>query len=155
SYDGGDTWAPPVTVAAVSNAQGSFPAISNQGVIYVAHNIGYPAANQMTAVARSVDGGETFQRVATFPVRTGTVPGLDRTPAFPQIAVDMSGGPRDGWAYVVWNALGPDNVHRPYMSHTEDGGATWIDPVVVNTPGADNAGHRWYPTVSVDDNGTV
>ena len=155
STDSGDTWSPPVTVA-TGSVQGSFPAVSNQGVIYVAYNIGYPVQNQQTAIARSLDGGQTFQRVAAFPFRYASpVPGLDRTPAFPQIAVDNSGGERDGWVYAVWHVYYPDNVFRPVMTHSEDGGETWSEPTLTHLDGADNRGHRWFPTIAVDIFGYV
>lgn len=152
STDQGTTWRPAVTVA-TGSVQGSFPAVDNYGNIYIAYNIGYPSANVQTSVARSTDGGATFQRVFNFPFRTNTVPFLDRTPAFPQLAVDMSGGTRDGWVYVVWNGLDAGNVHRPYISHSEDGGETWSEPTRIS--GDTASGHQWYPSVSVDDLGNV
>lgn len=146
SYDGGDTWADPVAIS--TGGQGSFPAVDNQGNIYVAYNGG-----SQIRVARSTDGGDTFDPVAGFTVTARGVPSMDRSPSFPQVAVDMSGGPRDGWVYVVWQTPSPEGVLRPYISHSEDGGATWTLPIPMNTDDA-NAFH-WWPSVSVDDNGNV
>lgn len=153
STDGGDTWQPPVTVAR-GDTQGSFPTIDNRGNLYIAYNLGYPSPIQQTAVARSTDGGQTFDTLVRYSFLTLTMFFIDRAPSFPQIAVDNSGGKRDGWVYLVWHGLrSPDNYLRPYMSHSEDGGATWSEPTPINTD-TETVPH-WYPSVSVDDNGNV
>jgi len=147
SFDGGDTWETPTLVSA-PNMQGSFPVVDPYGIIYVAYNAG----NQIR-VANSFDFGETFWDVASFPLTTRTVPFMDRSPSFPQMAVDMSSSERFGWAYVVWHGVGPGNTLRPFISHSEDFGATWSDPIPVNTDPID-APH-WWPTVAVDGAGNV
>jgi len=67
--------------------------------------------------------------------------------------VDNSGGARDGWVYVVWQQVSPENVVRPYVAHSEDGGASWTTPVAMNSD--DSTDFHWWPAVSVDDNGNV
>ena len=147
SLDGGDTWLDPV---AVSNggSQGSFPAIDGLGTVYVAHQQG-----GMMRITRSTDLGDSFQQVAVFPFRTRGVPAMDRSSDFPQVAVDTSGGDRDGWVYVVWHSISDENVIRPYITHSEDGGETWTDPIPVNTDDTD--AEHWWPSVSVDALGNV
>ncbi|MBI1747044.1 MAG: exo-alpha-sialidase [Acidobacteria bacterium] len=146
SYDGGDTWASPVTIG--TGGQGSFPAVDNSGTLYVAYNAG-----SSVRVARSWDGGDTFQNVGNFSIRVQSVTYMDRSPSFPQVAVDMSGGPRDGAVYVVWQSLSAQNVLRPYLTASTDNGDTWSAPVPVNDD--TTSAFHWWPSVSVDSNGNV
>src|SRR5262249_31533158 len=147
SGDGGDTWLDPVAVSN-GNSQGSFPVVDNYGTVYIGYNQG-----ATIDVARSTDAGDTWVRVARFPFTTVGVSFRDRSPSFPQLAVDRSGGPRDGWVYVVWQKLSPDSILRPYVAHSEDGGENWTTPIPMNSD-TTNAFH-WWPSVSVDDNGNV
>lgn len=41
------------------------------------------------ALSRSTDGGNTFQRVASFPIRVMGILSMDHSPSFPQMAIDM------------------------------------------------------------------
>ncbi len=151
SFDAGHTWTPAATVRA-SFAQGAFPVVDNLSTLYIAYNVGWPGANQAATVARSLDGGATFSEVVSFPFSTQAVPYVDRSPSFPQLAVDTSGGCREGWVYMVWHAtLG--GVVRPVISHSEDHGTTWSAPIPVNSD-TTNAYH-WSPTVSIDQAGNV
>jgi hypothetical protein len=150
SRDGGDTWLDPVMVN--PGGQGSFPAVDNQGILYVAYNTA--GVSGPIGVSRSLDGGDTFERVVTFPVRWQGVAFMDRSPAFPQLAVDVTRGTRDGWAYVVWHMLDEQNVLRPYISHSEDGGSNWTTPIPMDSDVNTTAFH-WWPSVSVDSTGNV
>lgn len=147
SLDGGDTWLEPVQISG-GGAQGSFPVVDNAGTVYVAYN----QANNIR-VARSTDFGDTFTTVASFPFLTRAVTFMDRSPSFPQLAVDLSGGEREGWVYVVWQKLSEEVVLRPYVAHSEDGGETWTEPVPMNTDDTD--AFHWWPSVSVDADGNV
>ena len=147
SDDEGDTWSPQVPVYTGGSFQGSFPAIDGQGNVYVAYQAG-----STIRVSKSSDGGDSFQGVASFPYTTANVPFMDRSSDFPQVAIDSTGGAYDGFVYVVWHHGVVGNV-RPMLSHTEDGGATWTDPIPVNQD--DVATYHWWPSVSVDVLGIV
>src|SRR5262249_49781380 len=147
SYDGGDTWATPVTVYNGGSFQGSFPAIDNAGRLFVA----YQASPNMK-VSRSLDGGDTFQEVASFATPTTGVTYMDRSSQFPQLAIDTSGGAFDGFVYVVWHSVTSGNL-RPFITHSEDAGATWTTPIPMNSD--DVVTYHWWPSVSVDALGNV
>jgi len=149
SDDGGFTWSPQVPVHTGGSFQGSFPAIDGQGNVYVALQ-----ASPNIRVYKSIDGGDSFQSLPNgiFPFSTTGVPFMDRSSDFPQVGIDTSGGARDGWVYVVWHQ-GVGGTIRPMISHTEDGGDTWSSPIPVNQD--DVATYHWWPSVSVDSNGTV
>jgi hypothetical protein len=90
--------------------------------------------DQRAMVWRSRDGGRHFDRpVVAYSANAndappgsaypGTVPELDR----PWLAVDRSGGPRDGWLYMTL-ATGPFAVGLPaevYLVSSRDHGRTW------------------------------
>lgn len=147
SLDGGFTWLDPAVLVA-SSGQGSFVAVGNDGTLYVAWSAG-----GSIGVVRSLDGGDSFQRVGTFPFSSRAVQYMDRSPSFPQIAVDNSRGNRDGFVYVVWQAVSPQSVLRPYITHSEDQGTTWTTPIPMNSDDSTDA--HWWPSVSVDDSGNV
>jgi hypothetical protein len=147
SDDGGDTWHPQVVVHPSGAFQGSFPAIDGQGNVYVALQ-----AQPNIRVYKSSDGGDSFQSVASFPYTTSSVPSMDRSSDFPQVAIDTSGSAYDGWVYVVWHSGSAGNI-RPMIAHSEDGGATWSSPMPVNQDEVST--YHWWPSVSVDANGTV
>jgi hypothetical protein len=146
SDDGGFTWNPQVPVY-TGSSQGSMPALDGQGNLYVAFN-----ASPNIRVYKSTDGGDSFQSVASFGFSTPGVPFMDRSSDFPQIAIDTSGGDLDGWVYVVWHNGVANNVNV-MISHSEDGGASWSTPMIVNQDGV--ASYHWWGSVSVDANGTV
>jgi hypothetical protein len=156
SHDGGLTFQGPTAVARVAGhtLQGSVPAVGPNGELYVAYDMDYPSDTGVGFVA-SYDGGQTF----TDPVQISTtrgfsVPGTDRSPSFPHMAVDTSGGPYTGNIYVSWqSAIGVGNTGEAVVSTSQDGGATWSSPQVINNDGGQ--GIEWAPTVSVDSQGNL
>src|SRR5260370_668738 len=147
SDDGGDTWNPQVPVQAGSGVQGSFPALDSQGNLFV----GLQSSGSIR-VYKSTDGGDSFQASASFPFSAPAVPFMDRSSDFPQVGIDTSGGAYDGLGYVVWHS-GVGGWNRPMIAHSEDGGATWTNPMPVNQD--EVSAPHWWPSVSVDANGTV
>ena len=147
SDDQGETWSPEVTVFSGGSFQGSFPAIDGQGNVYVALQAG-----STIRVFKSSDGGDSFQSSASFNYVASSVPSMDRSSDFPQVAIDMSGGAFDGFVYVVWHS-GLVGGNRPMIAHSEDGGDSWTDPIPVNQDTVTT--YHWWPSVSVDANGTV
>lgn len=68
------------------------------------------------------------------------------------MAVDASGGPRNGSIYIVWTNVGVPGVNTGdadiYLIGSTDQGATWSTPVRVNTDATTNS--QWFPWVSSD-----
>ena len=80
-----------------------------------------------------------------------------RVPDFPRIDVDKSGGPRNGWIYIVTNEfnLAPAGSDADViMNISSDGGATWTRSRVNQDP-LNNGKLQFFPAVDVDDNGGV
>jgi len=59
------------------------------------------------------------------------------------MAVDRSGGPRNGWIYLFWTNIGVPGVNAGdadvYVARSRDGGLVWDAPVRVNDDATTNA----------------
>lgn len=93
-----------------------------KGTVYLASLAADRQARWFLAVGRSVDHGRTFQWER---VLAGAAPDKE------WLAVDNSGGPRDGTLYLTWLEVGaPPGIN--VMAST-DGGRTWIRRTRVET----------------------
>lgn len=74
-----------------------------------------------------------------------------------EIAVDASGGPRDGWIYVLASVI-PNDDSDPMevrLIRSEDGGLSFSDPRTVNDGGAIDEPWNWMGTMGVAPNGRI
>jgi len=93
-------------------------------------------------------------------IRANTFNGWNfRVNSFPRIAVDRSGGPRNGWIYVVATDrnIAPAGSDADVVMHkSTDGGATWnATGVRVNQDPLNNGKVQFFPAIRVDENGGV
>ncbi|MGQ0535418.1 MAG: sialidase family protein, partial [Methanobacteriota archaeon] len=120
SNDGGRTFAAHARVS----ERGCFGGVASPAVVTsggAAFVASYAASCEALWVARSLDGGATWERVAELAAR-GAVPwGLD-----PMMAVDAADN-----VYAVW--IGNDS--QLHLSVSQDVGATWTDGARVSAPG--------------------
>jgi len=141
STDEGVTWSIPVSVSDESSVQGSFPAVGPNGDLYVV----WRHSGQIM-FDKSTDGGITF----------GTDIVVSNAPGawFPHMAVDLSGGPRNGFIYVTWNdeRNGDDDA---FVSYSSDGGATWSTPLRVNNDPIGNGKIQYWPSVAISELGEI
>ncbi|MFB3056225.1 MAG: T9SS type A sorting domain-containing protein, partial [Ignavibacteriaceae bacterium] len=141
STDEGITWSNPVSVSDESSVQGSFPAVGPNGELYVV----WRHSGQMM-FDKSTDGGVTF----------GTDIIVSNAPNawFPHMAVDLSGGPRNGYIYVTWNdeRNGDDDA---FVCYSSDGGATWSAPIRVNNDPVGNGKIQYWPSVAISEHGEI
>lgn len=108
--------------------------------------------------AKSTNGGVSFTSAriysaSNFGIRGNLKPTNIRVSSFPSMAVDRSGGPRNGYIYIVWPQRGvapagsdPDIV----LIRSTNGGATWSSPVRVNNDALNNGKDQYYPWCTVD-----
>ncbi|MCA1814198.1 MAG: glycoside hydrolase [Halobacteriales archaeon] len=162
SSDGGTTFGPPVLVSA-PDAKFNIPAAITAGddgrvlAFWLSSDgFGTPAPADLW-VAASTDDGATFGApVHVAQTNVVIVPNLPNAQFYvannPQIAVDRSGGPRQGWAYAVWD-LNVSGHLDPRISVSRDGGATWSEPRSVS--GDPDAHDRFHPALAVDAWGGV
>ncbi len=170
SVDGGATWREPVTFDHVDPAYGVSADVSvafdGAGRVHLTYMDmeADPAADPgqgeflirrgEVVHRRSDDGGATWSA----PVR---VRHSAETPDFaidrPWIAVDRSGGPRDGWLYVVTISFFGDPDHDPpqhvHLKRSTDHGATWSEDVRVDGGGYGTGPLAGVPFPAVADVG--
>lgn len=108
--------------------------------------------------AKSTDGGVTWTKsriysAANFGIRGNLKPTSIRVSSFPSMSVDRSGGPYNGYIYIVWPQRGvspagsdPDIV----MIKSTNGGNTWSSPIRINDDAINNGKDQYYPWCAVD-----
>lgn len=153
STNGGLNWSVPVAVSSGSGVQGSNICVSSNGQVNICWlSYGYPNANVM--FDRSTDGGATFGSDIT--VSSGTFPdGLPNdVGTFPSIAVDNSGGPRDGWIYVVF-ADNRNGDCDAFLCRSTNSGANWSSAVRINNDSLGNGKIQYWPAIAVNEVGDI
>jgi len=155
STDGGKTFSQRVKISSGGSAgtgfnQGADIAVAPNGTIYVA----YAAFEKSTSVSsinvtRSTDCGKHWSApVVAAVVRDPQAPGVAfRTPTFAFAAVDDA---NPNMVYVAYQSFAGDpGDYDIYAQRSTDGGASWGNPVQINTdPGAR---HQIFPTIEVSN----
>nr|HRC84572.1 sialidase family protein [Thermoanaerobaculia bacterium] len=164
SSNAGATWTAQVPISATGEAvQGAWPAVAPSGDVFVAWHHwlspGFPTGNTEIQVARSTDGGATFNLV-TPPVsnvtsaRDTTATSSCGRPALkgnvrylpsPTIAVGPNGHLHAVYSYDP-DATGSGDVVNVYYRRSTDNGATWQPEIQVNDDGGTN--DQYQPSLS-------
>ena len=130
------------------------------GAVYVVTNSGSSFASLYTFY-QSLDGGGTFtlksqQQFANY---VGTdVNGRNsvqnmRTRPYPFITADNSNGPHRGRLYLIYASNTPaGNGNKPdiFARYSDDGGASWSSPTLVNDDFPTITNHQWQPATWCD-----
>lgn len=168
--NGGVSWS---TVAPVSpptssghHHQGCDVRCGPNGEVYVVWanctTNGQNSTEDSLGVAKSTNGGVNWVFTKNNAnnmngIRTsGLINGI-RANGFPRIDVDRSGGPRNGWIYVVTaeKTVAPaTDVSDVILHKSTDGGVTWTSSRV-NQDAAGNGKYQYMPAVRVDEYGGV
>jgi hypothetical protein len=174
SYDGGHTFPTDQIINDDSIAGDDFagfgvPAVGPDGELYVVWDDFTDAPGfSRIMVDVSFDGGLTWGadvEVGTTGVTRYNDNGLggafyqllaapDRgVLAVPSIAADRSGGPWDGRLYVAYTVVGGGGVFDTdvVLRHSDDDGASWTSPLVVNDDGGSTS--QFLPWLDVDNCG--
>jgi hypothetical protein len=181
SSNGGATWGTPKIIdngCFPNFDQGTNVEVDRAGNVYVAWEQ-FPAllpTNEIDIV-KSTNGGTTFGAKTTVAIVTpvgsifGLLQGGFRNNEFPSLAIDRSGGARNGTLYITWNdgvnGVTPDgfppfagatyNFGDVFVSRSSNGGANWSVPVKVNdnTDADDSPADHYLPGVAVSSDGSV
>ncbi|MDQ6690546.1 MAG: glycoside hydrolase [Gemmatimonadota bacterium] len=159
SSNGGATWSAPhaVTSPDLDSNQGSVPAVGPNGeLLVVFENFNTPTYVNQVMVARSLDGGRTFERPVKVDELFDVCPKIAygdcslnnsdfRVNSFPSIAVSDN-----GTAHVVWNDYRNGKSEIRYSS-SSNGGRRWGASSLVS-PNA-TSGDQVFPWVATDEDG--
>jgi len=165
--DGGQNWTVPMQINNPSSrSAGGDVAIGPAGEVYACWagvTETSPFREVLVGFARSSNGGAGWVVTENAFAVNGITGILEnkaniRVNGLPNIAVDNSGGPRNGWIYIVTGqkdlapaGTDPDIV----LNRSEDGGLTWSPGIRVNQDGPDNGSEQYFPAIHVDRFGAV
>ncbi|MCB2201173.1 T9SS type A sorting domain-containing protein [bacterium] len=172
STDAGESWSPKVNLSqginAGSHSQGVNISTGPNGEVYVVWTIydGWPQDEKAIGMARSLDGGETWEPAVRIiedirGIRNSDVPQNMRVNSFPSAAVDCSNGSTRGNVYVVWTNIGvpgenTGNDRDVYLIRSTDDGDSWSEPIRVNQDEIGQGKAHYLPWIAVDpSNGVV
>jgi hypothetical protein len=155
STNGGINWSTLSNVSDAANqGQGSDPAVGPNGEVYVVW-VGGTFSDDIIYFDKSTDGGTSFNTDKI--IAQGTTPNITISSSgvtFPSIAVDNSGGPRNGYIYVTWcDARNGDA--DVFLSRSTNGGDNWSSPVRINNDSIGNGKLQCWPWIAVNDSGYI
>lgn len=165
--DGGSTW---TTSADINNppqrCQGGDVTVASNGTVYAcwASVISTsPFTEDYAGFGASTNGGTSWIVLENafdmngiaglFPEKSNI-----RVNGLPRIDVDRSGGPRQGWIYIVTTEknIAPAGSDPDIILHrSTDGGATWSGGIRVNQDTLNNGKFQYFPAIHVDATGAV
>lgn len=139
---------------------------ANNGTVYTCWSgitLISPFIEDYAGFAVSTNGGvswTTQQNIFDMNGISGTLPtkGNIKMNGLPQIVVDNSGGPRDGWIYIVTTEknISPAGSDPDIILHrSTNGGITWSEGIRVNQDPLDNGKIQYFPDFQVDNQGGI
>ncbi|HLG31871.1 MAG TPA: T9SS type A sorting domain-containing protein [Ignavibacteriaceae bacterium] len=167
SDDGAENWSLPSQINNPSErGAGGEIKISPNGTVYVCWaaviNIS-PFTETFIGFGTSTDGGTTWIiQENAFDINgiNGqlTNKGNIRVNGLPRMAIDMSGGSRHGWIYIVTtqkNLAPAGNDPDVILNKSTDGGISWSSGIRVNHDPLNNGAVQYFPAIHVDNYGGV
>lgn len=147
-------------------SQGCDIATGPNGEVYVcwaAPISSSPFTEDFAGFGKSTNGGASWTVTENIydmnGIRANTFNGWNfRVNGFPRIAVDRSGGSRNGWIYIVASEsnLAPAGSDADVVLHrSTNGGVTWSAGVRVNQDPLNNGKVQFFPAIRVDEGGNV
>jgi hypothetical protein len=165
SIDGGTRFSSPRRITPFTPVWGTL-AVGPDGSLYIAGtDIGDQSKFYVAKSTNAKDPAETpaFDFVAQLdlggvltPFLGGATPNPDGLLGQVWAAVDRSGGPRNGYVYVLSSVDPPgDDPQDVHFVRSTDGGLTWSAPVRVNSDPPLATSWQWFGTMSVAPNGRI
>lgn len=163
--DGGVNWSAPVQINNPSpRGAGGDITMGPNGKVYVCWARVTPVSpftEDYVGVASSTNGGSTWQVTENaFDMNgiNGLFPqkGNIRVNGLPDIAVDTTVGPRNGWIYIITtqkNLAPAGSDPDVILNRSTDGGLTWSAGIRVNQDPVNNGKIQYFPAVHVDKQG--
>ena len=166
STNGAQTWTTPTTAnpSPPARCSGTFTTVGLNGKVYV-NWVGIaavsPFAEDFVGLAMSTNGGVNWrvtQNAYDMNGILGIYPSKNniRLNGLPQLDIDRSGGPRNGWLYIATGEknLAPAGSDPDIILHrSTDDGVTWSSGIRVNQDPLNNGKFQFFPAVDVDSQG--
>ncbi|MBS1514349.1 MAG: T9SS type A sorting domain-containing protein [Bacteroidetes bacterium] len=167
--NGGVSWSSPITMVTPQSgyiARGEDVATGPNGEVYAcwSNTVG-SNPEDFLSFAKSTDGGVSFTGAnnvvdmnGLLVFGTGFAPYGIRMNSFPRMAVDKTGGPRNGWIYICSSQknLTPAGTDADIvMWKSTNGGANWSPAVRVNQDPLNNGKLQFYNAICVDQTGGI
>ncbi len=166
--DGGASWSSPTQINTPPGghySQGCDIAIGPNGEVYVcwAQVSSGSLIEDYLGFAKSTNGGASWvvtdNAYDMNGIRANSFNGWNfRVNSFPRIAVDRSGGARNGWIYVVATDINlpPAGSDADVIMHkSSNGGTSWSTGVRVNQDALNNGKVQFFGAIRVDEAGGV
>lgn len=165
SDDGASNWSVPVAVnSPPQRCQGGDVTMGPNGSVVAtwAGVIGVsPFTEDYAGFARSTNGGANWTVLENAFDMNGIAGVLAsksniRVNGLPRIAVDLSGGARNGWIYIVTTEsnLSPAGTDADIILHrSTNSGVSWSAGIRVNQDAPNNGKLQYFPALHVDDFG--
>lgn len=165
--NGGVNWTSPYQINnPPQKCAGAMVKIDNAGNLFICWS-GTIAASPFTedyvGFAKSTNGGVNFtvnENIYDMNGISGTLPqkGNILVNGLPDLDIDLSGGPRNNWLYIVTTEknLSPAGSDPDIIFHrSTDGGATWSAGIRVNQDPINNGKVQFFPAMRVDESGGI
>ncbi|MEY2963334.1 MAG: hypothetical protein RL754_595 [Bacteroidota bacterium] len=152
SDDRGKSWSDPLEVSSFKGdcidddgtAEGAVPAFGLKGETY----IGWSLDNSIFMSIVQKNGNRETTTIAHQEAGwTQSYAGFDRANGMPITVVDHSNGPHRGRIYVCWGDQNKKLGGEIYLSHSDNKGKTWSDPVRISKGGKSD---QFLPWLTVD-----
>lgn len=166
SSDDGLTYSTPIIVSSAVNAGSHNQGVNIQtgpaGEVYVIWAIydSWPSDEVAIGMAKSTNGGTSYAAASRIVdnirgIRITETSKNQRVNSFPSMAVDISGGPRNGYIYIVWSNVGVPGVNTGsdidvYMIRSIDGGTSWSAPTRINQDPTGQGNEHYFPWITCD-----
>jgi len=168
SIDGGSSYNTSVQIGQPSSnhyEQGCNLQVGPNGEVYCVWATPNSSTNLEDHIAftKSVNGGVSWttpSNVLTINgIRGVVLPTNIRSHSFPSMAVDRSGGSKNGYIYLCWaqkNLSPAGNDADICFVYSANGGSSWSTPIRVNDDAINNGKTQFLPRISVDQsNGKI
>jgi hypothetical protein len=146
--------------------QGARIAVASNGDVYcvwATPNISNNNIEDKIGFTKSTNGGINWSAPATpitiSGIRGFVLPSNVRVNSFPSIAIDKSGGARNGYIYICWaqKNLAPAGSDADIcLAYSSNSGTSWSTAVRVNNDALNNGKLQFLPWITVDQsNGKI
>lgn len=122
-----------------------------------------PFTEVYTGLAISSNGGQNWNTRESIYNTNGIMGILSqksniRVNGLPRMEIDKSGGPRNGWIYIITTEknLSPAGNDPDIIMHkSTDQGLNWSAGIRVNQDAINNGKIQYFPAINIDDNGGI